>query len=131
MYEILKQYEYIGERIISLDGLKELLGIDISEYPRYNNFRQIWNWQKARKSAYNGGIHEQKSSRQHMARNNGRVIFHRHNGIAAPVLPKNGLRLYNQTKDGLVYDVYGYSIRGDGCNPVSYNLTLPRKGLFY
>ena len=39
MYEILKQYEHIGERIISLDELKELLGLKITDYPRYNNFR--------------------------------------------------------------------------------------------
>jgi len=39
MYEILKQYEFAGERIISLDELRELLGIDKDEYLRFNNFR--------------------------------------------------------------------------------------------
>ena len=39
MYEILKQYEKLGERIISLDELKELLGLAKNDYPRYNNFR--------------------------------------------------------------------------------------------
>ena len=38
MYEILKQYEKIGERIISVDELKELLGINKHEYPRYGDF---------------------------------------------------------------------------------------------
>ena len=40
MYEILKQYEHIGERIISVQELRELLGIDKNEYPRYNSFRE-------------------------------------------------------------------------------------------
>jgi len=39
MYEILKQYESLGERTISIDDLKELLGMKKSEYPRYNSFR--------------------------------------------------------------------------------------------
>jgi plasmid replication initiation protein len=39
MYELLKQYEHIGERTIGLDDLKELLGMDKSDYPRYNSFR--------------------------------------------------------------------------------------------
>ena len=39
MYELLKQYEYIGERVISIQELRELLGIDDKEYTRYNNFK--------------------------------------------------------------------------------------------
>jgi len=39
MYEIMKQYEFVGERVISVDELRELLGIEKNEYPRYNNFR--------------------------------------------------------------------------------------------
>ena len=39
MYELLKQYEKIGARVISLNDLKELLGMKKSDYPRYNNFR--------------------------------------------------------------------------------------------
>ena len=40
MYEILKQYEYIGERIITIAKLKELLGIDEDQYVRYANFKE-------------------------------------------------------------------------------------------
>ena len=39
MYELLKQYEKIGERVISLNDLKEMLGINASDYPRYGNFK--------------------------------------------------------------------------------------------
>ena len=39
MYEILKQCEYKGFRIIAVDELKALLGIEEKEYPRWNNFR--------------------------------------------------------------------------------------------
>lgn len=39
MYEILKQYERVGERIVTVAELKELLGIDKKDYARYNNFR--------------------------------------------------------------------------------------------
>ena len=39
MYEILKQFEYAGERVISIKHLKELLGIDAKEYPRYTDFK--------------------------------------------------------------------------------------------
>jgi len=40
MYEILKQYEKIGSRILGVDELKELLGIDKKEYgDRFNNFK--------------------------------------------------------------------------------------------
>jgi len=40
MYEILKQYERIGERIIPVVELKNLLGIEQSEYPRYGDFKR-------------------------------------------------------------------------------------------
>ena len=39
MYEILKQYEKTGERVISVKNLKELLGVGVNEYPRYNDFK--------------------------------------------------------------------------------------------
>ena len=39
MYEILKQYEKIGERIVTLDDLKCMLGISLKEYARYQDFR--------------------------------------------------------------------------------------------
>lgn len=38
MYEILKQYENIGYRIISVVELRELLGIGKDEYPRFGDF---------------------------------------------------------------------------------------------
>ena len=40
MYEILKQYERVGERIIPVVELKHLLGIEPTEYPRYGDFRR-------------------------------------------------------------------------------------------
>lgn len=39
MYEILKQYEKIGERIISVEELRLLLGIDKDEYSRFGDFK--------------------------------------------------------------------------------------------
>ena len=39
MYEILKQYETIGKREIPVAELRELLGIDPTEYSRWDNFR--------------------------------------------------------------------------------------------
>lgn len=39
MYEILKQYEYLGHRVISVDEIRDLLGIDKKEYPRFDNFK--------------------------------------------------------------------------------------------
>jgi len=39
MYEILKQYEYIGKRELSVSDLRELLGIAPTEYPRWDRFR--------------------------------------------------------------------------------------------
>ena len=40
MYEILKQYERVGERTIPVVELKNLLGIEPTEYPRYGDFRR-------------------------------------------------------------------------------------------
>jgi len=40
MYEILKQYEKIGSRVLSVEELKELLGIEKSEYTLFNNFKK-------------------------------------------------------------------------------------------
>jgi plasmid replication initiation protein len=39
MYEILKQYEKLGERIIELSELRLMLGINEDEYPRWERFR--------------------------------------------------------------------------------------------
>jgi len=39
MYEILKQYETAGERILSVEELKSFIGIGKDEYPRYNDFK--------------------------------------------------------------------------------------------
>ena len=39
MYEILKQYENLESRILEINELKELLGIDKHEYRRFNNFK--------------------------------------------------------------------------------------------
>jgi len=39
MYEILKQYEKAKERVITVAELRELLGIEKKEYPRWERFR--------------------------------------------------------------------------------------------
>ena len=39
MYEILKQYEYIGKRKLSIIELRELLCINLKEYPRWSDFK--------------------------------------------------------------------------------------------
>jgi len=39
MYEILKQFEFAGERVITVDELRELLGISKNEYVRYGNLK--------------------------------------------------------------------------------------------
>ncbi len=39
MYEILKQYERIGSRIVAVDELKGFLGVEEKEYKRFNNFK--------------------------------------------------------------------------------------------
>lgn len=40
MYEILKQYEKIGTRVISLEELKGLLGMEITQYPEFKIFKR-------------------------------------------------------------------------------------------
>ena len=40
MYELLKQYEDIGERKISLSDLKQFLGLAADDYPRWDNFKR-------------------------------------------------------------------------------------------
>jgi len=40
MYEILKQYEYLGYRVIKVDELKAQLGIDEADYPQFKHFKQ-------------------------------------------------------------------------------------------
>ena len=40
MYEILKQYEHIGKRRISLEELRELLYIGVREYPVWSDFKK-------------------------------------------------------------------------------------------
>jgi len=40
MYEILKQYERIGYRIVTLADLRHWLGIEENEYPLYSTFRR-------------------------------------------------------------------------------------------
>jgi hypothetical protein len=39
MYEILKQYQAVGHRVLTVMELRELLGIKKNEYPRYNDFK--------------------------------------------------------------------------------------------
>ena len=39
MYEILKQYEKVGVRQIGIQELRELIGIEKNEYPRWDNFK--------------------------------------------------------------------------------------------
>lgn len=39
MYEILKQYEYLGKREMKVTELRELLAINPKEYPRWERFR--------------------------------------------------------------------------------------------
>jgi len=39
MYEILKQYEKVGFRILSVDEVKEKLGLAKTEYPRFGDFK--------------------------------------------------------------------------------------------
>ena len=41
MYELLKQYQSVGYRIIEIDDLKEFLGIEKNKYSRFGNFK-IW-----------------------------------------------------------------------------------------
>lgn len=39
MYEILKQYEKVGERILLIEELKQLIGIGKNEYERFGDFK--------------------------------------------------------------------------------------------
>jgi plasmid replication initiation protein len=39
MYELLKQYEYIGELLIDISQLRKRLGIELEEYPRWERFK--------------------------------------------------------------------------------------------
>ncbi|GHU55534.1 hypothetical protein FACS1894132_11780 [Clostridia bacterium] len=40
IYEILKQYENIGERVLTISELKDLIGISTNEYPQYMYFKR-------------------------------------------------------------------------------------------
>ena len=40
MYELLKQYEKVGERTVSIKDLREWLGLKPDEYPRWDNFKK-------------------------------------------------------------------------------------------
>lgn len=40
MYEVLKQYETIGKREVTVDELRSLLGVKDNEYSRWDNFRK-------------------------------------------------------------------------------------------
>ncbi|WP_053954679.1 replication initiation protein [Inediibacterium massiliense] len=40
IYELLKQYQSIGERMITIKQLKDMLGIDKGSYEKYNNFKR-------------------------------------------------------------------------------------------
>lgn len=47
IFEILKQYEKIGTRVVSLQELREFIGIEENQYPRFNDFKQ-WVLESAR-----------------------------------------------------------------------------------
>ena len=40
MYELLKQHEYKGFYVVSVDELKEQLGVNINDYPMYKEFKR-------------------------------------------------------------------------------------------
>lgn len=40
MYEVLKQYEKIGKRLLTIEEIKSLLGIDADEYERFYDFKR-------------------------------------------------------------------------------------------
>jgi len=39
MYEVLKQYEKVGERVVTVKDLREWLGIEPSQYPQWERFK--------------------------------------------------------------------------------------------
>ena len=49
LYEILKQYEKIRKRIISVEELKHLIGITPDQYPRWSNFK-LWVLDKCQRA---------------------------------------------------------------------------------
>jgi hypothetical protein len=49
MYEILKQYEHVGHRIITINRLKEFLGLEEDQYTRYGDFK-TWVLNKCQKA---------------------------------------------------------------------------------
>lgn len=49
MYELLKQYEKIGERTISLKDLRDFIGITEEQYPRFGDFK-TWVLKKAQEA---------------------------------------------------------------------------------
>lgn len=51
MYEILKQYEKIGSRILEVDELKALLGVAKSEYERFGDFKK-WVLDSCQRALY-------------------------------------------------------------------------------
>jgi len=40
IYELLKQYQNIGKRVITIESLRKMLGIDPKEYKTYNNLKR-------------------------------------------------------------------------------------------
>lgn len=40
IYELLKQYQNIGDRTISVEKLRDILGIEATEYPLYSDFKR-------------------------------------------------------------------------------------------
>lgn len=49
MYELLKQYEKLGERTISLQDLRDFIGIREDQYPRFGDFK-TWVLKKAQQA---------------------------------------------------------------------------------
>ena len=49
MYEFLKQYENLGEKIVTVEYLRSFLGIESKEYPRWESFR-VWVLNACRKA---------------------------------------------------------------------------------
>ena len=39
LYNLLKQYAYLGERVIEVDSLREMLGLKVDQYPLYANLK--------------------------------------------------------------------------------------------